>query len=335
MKNNKTLIISGEGYKKYDEITFFRGFSILTIVLMHITQNSSLPRIVNTMLSVGGTGVQLFFFCSGFGLYLSYLKKESTFFEFMKKRFLKVYIPYIIVVVLSFIIPYMYNGNRFYALLSHIFLYKMFVPEFESSFGLQFWYISTLFQFYFIFIPLVKFKNKVSDVVFFVGCISLSILWWLLSWKFGISEERIWGSFCLQYLWEFVMGMYFAQLMYFKKMIKIPKNYLIILGFLGLFVAAIIKLNGNGLAVFNDFFAVVGYGGIALYIYSLNIKKVNSFLNIVSFISYELYLVHILVYVSLKQVINNTIILIVLSFIISIFVAFTYKYLLNIFSKSM
>ena len=72
----------------------------------------------------------------------------------MKHRFVKIFIPYIIIVIISFLIPCMYTGShRVFALFSHIFLFKMFAEQFVSSFGIQFWYISTLFQLYLIFIP--------------------------------------------------------------------------------------------------------------------------------------------------------------------------------------
>ena len=128
---------------------------------MHFIQRNRLPEIVNKILSIGGTGVHVFFFCSGFGLLLSNLKKTLKYTEFLKKRFFKVYIPYIVVVSISTLLPYMYDGNRLGAWFSHVFLYKMFVPVYEESFG-PFWFISTLFQFYFLFVPLVRLKENIG-----------------------------------------------------------------------------------------------------------------------------------------------------------------------------
>lgn len=44
--------------------------------------------------------------CSGFGLYLSYLNKPLTYSQFLKRRFLKVYLPYIIIILVSALIPF-------------------------------------------------------------------------------------------------------------------------------------------------------------------------------------------------------------------------------------
>lgn len=96
----KILKIAG-GYGYYDEITFLKGFSIMTTVLMHYLQNGSFPGLINTAFSIGGTGVHIFFFCSGFGLYISYMEKPLGYTEFIKNRLLKIYIPYIIIVGLK------------------------------------------------------------------------------------------------------------------------------------------------------------------------------------------------------------------------------------------
>ena len=85
------LIVSGGGGKHYEVISFIRGFSILTIVLMHLLQGyiKSCPSVMIKASAIGGTGVHVFFFCSGFGLYLSYLRKPIGFVDFMKKRMLR------------------------------------------------------------------------------------------------------------------------------------------------------------------------------------------------------------------------------------------------------
>lgn len=66
--------------------------------------------------------------CSGFGLYLSYLNKPLTYSQFLKRRFLKVYLPYIIIILVSALIPF-YNtsSDKLLQILSHIFLFKMFL----------------------------------------------------------------------------------------------------------------------------------------------------------------------------------------------------------------
>nr|WP_133281462.1 acyltransferase family protein [Lactobacillus delbrueckii] len=91
MTNRQTdeLVVGFELDKKghIQTLDFLKAFSIITIVLMHCVQNylKALPSVINTASSLGGTGVHVFFFASGCGLYLSYLKHSTTFTEFMKK----------------------------------------------------------------------------------------------------------------------------------------------------------------------------------------------------------------------------------------------------------
>lgn len=132
--------------KKIEIIDYLRGFSIFTIVLMHLIQSYPIPQIIRTASSFGGAGVHVFILCSGFGLYLSHLNKPLSYINFLKRRFIKVYIPYIAIILLSACIPcYASSENKFIELLSHIFLFKMFNESLEGSLGYQMWFISTIY----------------------------------------------------------------------------------------------------------------------------------------------------------------------------------------------
>lgn len=96
--------------KKLEVIDYLRGFSIFTIVLMHLIQSYSIPSILQKASSFGGAGVHVFILCSGFGLYLSHLNKPLSYSNFLKRRFIKVYIPYILIILLSAAIPF-YNHS--------------------------------------------------------------------------------------------------------------------------------------------------------------------------------------------------------------------------------
>lgn len=50
---------------------------------------NAMPSKILTLSSIGGTGVHVFFLCSGIGLYLSYLNKKTSFKEFIKKDYQK------------------------------------------------------------------------------------------------------------------------------------------------------------------------------------------------------------------------------------------------------
>ena len=297
-KKQKNFLIIEGGQVHYEAADFLKGFSIITIVLMHIVQNYlvNVPGFVYTASSLGGAGVHLFFICSGFGLYLSYLRHKQTFPEFIRRRFSKIYIPYIIVVLVSFFVPCMYEGSdRFIALLSHIFLFKMFMPAYEQSLGGQFWYISTIIQFYIVFIPLCYLRKKAGKKrIFLLICLALSALWWVFTYVAGISGIRIWASFFLQYLWEFALGMCIAEHLSSGGSIKVRRLAILIVSLVCIAVNGIMALSADALKTFNDIFSVFGFGCLVIFIYSLGIGWFNRLMLWFSKISYEWYLVHIL-----------------------------------------
>lgn len=122
--------------QRLEIIDFLRGFSIFTIVLMHLLQSYPINPLFMKASSFGGAGVHIFILCSGFGLCLSYLNKPLTYSQFIKRRFTKVYLPYLIVVLVSAMIPfYDTSPNKILQVLSHLFFFKMFFNDLESSLG--------------------------------------------------------------------------------------------------------------------------------------------------------------------------------------------------------
>ena len=320
-------------------VDYLKGFSILTIVLMHYIQRIKyLPAIVLKGASVGGSGVHIFFFCSGLGLYLSYLNHKTNFKEFITKRFSKIYFPYIIIVLISFLCPYMYSGeDRVLALLSHIFLFKMFVPKYDTSFVYPFWFMLTIIQFYFIFIPLCKINTKFKKRKnFFVAMLAVSVVWWIVCYATKTTEVRVISSAMFQYLWEFALGMCVAESLKQGNSINLKLIYLFIFSVVGLGLQAVMMIKPE-LKVFNDIPAFLGYGSLAILIF--NLVPIRKMCMCISKFSYELYLVHTLVIDTIFYFVksSNTItslILVLVAFLISLVLSYFYSILIrNIFSK--
>ncbi len=322
-KNNESELIS-----------YLKGFSIMMILLYHLIYNFlNVPQIIKLASCFGGAGVHAFFICSGFGLYLSYLKNGlSMKRSYISKRIKRVYIPYIFVIFISFLVPFMFEGeNRIMALLSHIFLFKMFMPEYEDSFGIQMWYISTIIQFYFIYPILLKIVNKIELKKVFVFSIFISFIYAIFISFSELYVERIWSSFFIQYLWEFVLGMLIAEK--FHKNNKIIERNINVIWYIIIFIItftifALMSFNGGILKNFNDVFSAISFITLCIILYK--IKFIKKGIKYLGKISYELYLVHYLIYmcvfkfISMPQYINS-IIAIILSIIISIF----YNYILK------
>ena len=140
--------------KKLEVVSFLRGYSIFTIMLMHLVMNELTGPLHKAVL-FGSAGVHVFILCSGFGLYLSYLRKPLRYKDFLKRRFGKVWMPYAIAVLLWGVWLIITTGlYPIKEVLSHLLLYKMFSTELDTSLCYPYWFISTIIQFY-LFWPLI------------------------------------------------------------------------------------------------------------------------------------------------------------------------------------
>lgn len=292
--------------KQVEVINFFKGISITAIILYHlIAFYLDVPNIIKIASNFGGAGVHIFLFCSGFGLAISQLNNPLNYNEFIKRRFIKIYIPYILVIFISFFTPIICENNRFIALLSHIFLFKMFNSEYISSFGMQFWYISTLFQFYFLFPLLIILNKKIGDKKFIIFSTLISFLWMLFTSLFNLANNRVFGSFFLQYLWEFSLGIVLANNYYnntYSFMKKISQKEIVIITILSLILFGCTSFFSN-FKSFNDFFSFLSFGGICLLLFNFNILK--TIFTYVNKYSYEIYLTHILIFEICFNYFNN------------------------------
>lgn len=202
-------------------IEFARGYAILSIVCFHVLQRVALPPSLAQAIVFGGTGVHLFFLLSGFGLGLGKPVSTTVFF---KKRFTKVWLPYLLVLTISLGFA-VFGGifpDRLPAWLAGAGLYQMFFDQYIESFGGHFWFISAIFQFYLAFPFLLFLKKKLGAGRFFWLCLAVSVGWWLLVFMLEKGGSRVWNSFFLQFLWEFAAGLALAEI--FQNSKKAPES---------------------------------------------------------------------------------------------------------------
>ena len=159
------------------------------------------------------------------------------------------------------------------------------------------WFISVIFQFYFVFIFMAKGLRKIGPKNFFILSFAVSLSWWVIVVLAGKSDERVWNSFFLQYLWEFSLGMTLADCFTNKDRFFIPtKRALVIAAAAGIAFLGVTGVVVGAMRTINDVPSLIGYGALAILIYSLNIGSVNYFIERVGAFSYEWYLVHILAF---------------------------------------
>ena len=349
---------------KYEIVDFLRGYSIFTIVLMHLLMGHMTGVYFKAIL-FGGAGVHVFILCSGFGLYLSYLKKPLSYGDFLRRRFDKIWVPYAIAVLLWgvwFLVSKGYFPVREVA--SHLLLYKMFSVELDTSLCYPYWFISTIVQFYLFWPLIVKvYRMRWGGAGLFI----ISLLWSTIVGLLGLEEERPWGSFFLQYIWEFALGMWIAERCLKpdgkatgscwgkrtsssgrallgnggEKLMDIQayKWWWLIAGAIsGMGLSAMMAWNGGVLKLYNDIPSLIGYLSVALLVYKVGVKVVNRSFEWTNSFSYELYLVHSLVFVVVGYLLTTSIssfpisALLIIKFVIACIVAYIFKWFL-IYSK--
>jgi peptidoglycan/LPS O-acetylase OafA/YrhL len=177
-------------------------------------------------------------------------------------------------------------------------MYKMFDGHLIGTYGYQFWFISTIIQFYLLFPLIVLMRTSLPGFSFFWGGLIISWIWALVILLLNKEELRNWNSFFLIYLWEFILGMICAEL-YYKKgyaFWKIPKLFLMLITVGGLVVYSLMAiLLGRPGKLFNDLPGLFGYAALCILIYSFQIKIVNRFILFTAKISYSIFLIHFLV----------------------------------------
>lgn len=140
--------------------------------------------------------------------------------------------------------------------------------------------------------------------------IVFSMLWSTIVGLYGLEDERPWGSFFLQYLWEFGLGMWIAERIYEERIkivdVREMKWWWLLVGTIGgMGLSAIMAWNGGWLKLYNDIPSLFGYLSMALLIYKIGVKWLNVFFEWANGFSYELYLVHSLVFVVIVYILKG------------------------------
>lgn len=286
---------------RLDFIDFAKAFAILSIVLYHYSEAYA-EGVWAKAVMLGGTGVHLFFILSGFGLAVSAAKLGIL--DFYKKRFLRILIPYYIIILLIYfvnkIIP-LYPETGLYALFGHLFFYKMFDESIIFSLGDHFWFISTIIQFYLIYPLIIYLRNKASTSVFLLFSLLISTIYWIATAVFEVSHLHIYESFFLQYLWEFNLGIVLAERYRQQGQLFWQQNplLLLIIAVLGLGLMALMVVKGGQIGkTFNDVPASLGYLALTClcFWFIAKIKVALDFFIYIGKISYELYLTHMFIF---------------------------------------
>lgn len=172
-----------------DVSTAIKGIAILFVIMDHIG-----------LLKSGSWGVAVFLFLSGYGLHESYMKNGLE--KFWSKRFLTVYVPYIVIVIIEMVIDICFL-KRVYSIQTIV--YAIFGNG-QAVDG-TLWYIFYLILFYLAFwiiYRIVKKDSYLAILILTTFGFTIAILWVV-----GIYHTPVWSGI---YFWLFPAGCLISKL---------------------------------------------------------------------------------------------------------------------------
>jgi peptidoglycan/LPS O-acetylase OafA/YrhL len=223
--------------------TELKGLAILMIVLSHIGYFLVTDHRFLWPLSImAGVGVNLFLFLSGFGLSVSQLRKKLSVGQFYKKRLLKLFQPFWLVLAIFLIIDLVFLkityswgfiGKAVIGIFTHADLYQ--------DLNSPLWYLTFILGYYLLF-PLVfsrKYPWLTAIILYLVGYLVIYFQPTRLDYVLHLYKVHIF-AFPLGVLAAGLLGRLKGPeiLEKFGRGMRILVYYLIPLVFLGIFVYA-------------------------------------------------------------------------------------------------
>ena len=285
-----------------------RVVAIIMVMLFHYSYlfngqfyNISLPD--KNYFKYGYLGVELFFIISGFVITLT-LTKSKGFFNFLKKRWIRLFPGMLICSLLTFIIISLFDSENYFPdskkivnlLVSNSFLSPAVINpvlKIKTAYiDAPYWSLWVEIQFY-ITIGLTYFLNKTSFIRnFLILSISLALLFFVshqfdflpskINWFLRVILEIF--NFFLFFLW-FVLGVLIFKLYYTNK-----NRWIVLL----IFVVALLQLWFLNFEYYSIFFMLICTFVFYSFLYNQKLLGflTNSLFQKIGIASYSIYLLH-------------------------------------------
>lgn len=207
----KPIWVRGEynNYLSKDTCQQLRGILAIIILLYHISQKIKEGILLTSLSQFGYLAVSVFYFFSGYGLQKQYIQSDNYKKSFLQKRLPKIVIPYLIAVVLFWIL---YNCilDEKYTFLDVLYSFVSGHPIVTYS-----WYIISILAYYIAYWLIMIFSRGKNPLMLLLGCL-WQLIYMFVCWRMGYSEWWYIDSHLL------IVGIAWASyeniiLIYFKK----------------------------------------------------------------------------------------------------------------------
>ncbi len=162
-----------------DETDYIKGIAALMVFLAHsqifLTSNDRDYLILKPFSLLGGVGVLLFFFLSGYGIFKGYIYKNPSL-KYWKNRILNVFIPATSISLFSCIVINFINNGK-------INVWNLLKDSFSTQ-----WYIDVIMLEYFAFFVAWNIARK-NKVIVLILTFIFSVLIGFVFWKTGFNAR--------------------------------------------------------------------------------------------------------------------------------------------------
>lgn len=181
---------------KYRKI--WMGFAILWVIFFHFGYKP--PDPLAALQSSGYSGVDIFFFASGIGCYLSYSRDKNAA-AFIKRRFIRIMPTYFVFIVIWCTYKVITDGMDFTTVLGNIFCVQDLTGK-DGSFN---WYFGAMWIFYLLTPYFGAVADKIKKPA---GCVLFCLLLVLFSFPFWNVKALI---IIVTRMPVYFLGMYLAK----------------------------------------------------------------------------------------------------------------------------
>ncbi|MBN1974557.1 MAG: acyltransferase, partial [Sedimentisphaerales bacterium] len=295
------------------QMDMVRGLAISAVVIHHwllfISHQSSSNLTYNlteTIQDVMGTAVHLFFILSGWGITLSYLKKEHfSWSAWVKRRFRKIILPYWLIVILTFLLINM--GHRLFpkflesnyswlSLISYLtFTRNFYSPGWDMNPTL--WFMPVIVLLYAVFPVLIRTLERYGIVALLIisavityGSITLCVLA-----GYPVTHQ---SALFLFYVIEFSFGILIGYTYHYNaNLLDQLSNFKMFCLGIGFYTISFLMIKFWKLgSLYNDLFTALGVFLLTIYfcqwLYRFSKDSMIKILTSISKESYLMYLIH-------------------------------------------
>ena len=264
-----------------------KGLLALLIIFHHISQKITTGENFSNFEYMGRYVVALFFFLSGYGLYFQYSNNATYMENFLKKRLVRIFIPFFVFIVIYVI---------YRATLGEVVNVDFFLSFWKDHSNIIYngWFINSIIVLYVIFY--VSFVNKDSKISEYkLVFLTLVYIFWKAyqdhgDWEYVSIMAFLLGVFWMKnrvYIDKFLEKNYFIFLVSFSILMYVFRHYEVIMKNIGITNKYVYY------GIVGNICTMVFVVYFLLLINKLNFS--NKYLGFLGDISFEMYMIHGLV----------------------------------------